>query len=95
MVAGVEGGLGPIGRAGFVEDVADVAAHRIEADHQFVGNLLIAFSSRNETEDLQFTTGKTIGIGADAEQGGGVSMRAGTYTASSSGYPNHFSRPPR
>ena len=50
MVFGVDGGLGAVGGACLVEDIADVAAHRVEADDELVSDLLIATAGCDQVQ---------------------------------------------
>ena len=54
LVFGVYGRLGAVGHADLVEDVADVPVDRVDADHEFVGDLLVALASGDETQDFDF-----------------------------------------
>jgi hypothetical protein len=62
MPVGVGGGLGPVGRACFGEDVADVAGDGVQTDDQFCCNLRVAPTGSNETQHLHFSLGQTIWI---------------------------------
>ena len=44
VIAGVDACLGAVDYACLVEDVADVAAHGIAADHEGVGDLLVGLA---------------------------------------------------
>ena len=54
VVAGGTGRLGTIGRARLVEDVGDVFAGGVEADHELVGDLLVGAPGGEEVQDLGF-----------------------------------------
>ena len=57
MPVGVGGRLGPVGRACFGEDVADVAGDGIQTDDQFCCNIWITPTGGNEPQDFHLSLG--------------------------------------
>ena len=53
VVFGVGGGLGAVGDAGLGVDVAHVANHSIEADHELVRDLLIALAGGEKAQHFE------------------------------------------
>jgi hypothetical protein len=54
---GVGRSLGSVGRLRLFQDVADVSSDGVETDSQLIGDLLIPFPSRNQTEDVDLAGG--------------------------------------
>src|SRR5688572_26300756 len=58
LIAGIDRRGCAVSSAGLDEDVADVAPHRVEADHQLVRDLLVALAGGNQTQDLDLARGE-------------------------------------
>ena len=54
MAVGVGGSFGSVGGTDFVEDIADVARHRVQADHQCGGDLLVTLAVSDQTQNFDF-----------------------------------------
>src|SRR5690606_5901245 len=77
--------LDAVRRAGLGEDARDVLGHGIRADHQLIGDLLVAAACGEEAEDLGFPPGEAVlsrcagsrlpsgllGLGRESGDGGG------------------------
>ena len=62
MAQGISRRLGAIGRASLGKDVTDVGSDRVEADDEVIGDLLVALTSGDEAEDLDFAHGEAVGM---------------------------------
>jgi hypothetical protein len=49
---GDRGRLAPVGGVELVQDVGDVDADRLDADHQLVGDLAVSEAARDQVQDL-------------------------------------------
>lgn len=51
-ISGVVRSLCAVSNAGLVKDIADVATNGIQADHQLIGDLLVAAADGKQTQNL-------------------------------------------
>src|SRR5438067_11448613 len=58
----VGGRFGAVGRPDLVEDVAHVAQHGVQADHQRGGDLLVALARRDQAQHLDLAFGQPGGV---------------------------------
>ena len=63
MINGVAGSSATGGNLDFLVDRGEVVVDGARADHQLFGDLCIGHSSRQQTQDLDFTGGQAVGIG--------------------------------
>ncbi len=50
----VDGSLGPVGGTGLVENVADVVAHSLDANEEFLADLPVGLSATDQAEHFDF-----------------------------------------
>ena len=62
MAGGERSRFSAIGRAGFVEDVADVSGDGADGDEQFFGDLPIGTARRYKAQDLNLPLCQSCGI---------------------------------